>query len=449
MLLRMANSPDPVIVQTTAGDREPLSRDSTIARPDQGATIWPRITGLGSGCDYPALRDRYKQSHRDDSLFFKMDHAWRAACLHAILESKNTGPPTLMAMARGRSHEERLKGTIYALYRHSCDLYRSNRAGYSGEAIDFTRRTTLSWLVDRAQAVRAAVMALGRNYNEDQAAFQGLIDLLMDELHRALWAAPNAESELIVVPRLDARAVGGDVEMAPSSPTVATRNPGPGFRHALDRRIRSTRDPSRTARRLPNVPSSLVDPNSPRREVDTGVIPSSSPVQVTREDPQQSPQSPLHTRSRQALGRDLFDGESISGGGDLPAQSPPSSPPVDQLPPHQGASPIAPDGSDWPTDNGEDDTESIFGGNATVRPIVESPGEAHRRALSAEYMDRVEVYGEERYNYLLAHPDDEAWDEIIPRRTPPVLRLHPREARLHWEMPVDEDDVEEAVWWEI
>jgi hypothetical protein len=100
-------------------------------------------------------------------------------------------------------------------------------------------------------------------------------------------------------------------------------------------------------------------------------------------------------------------------------------------------------------DDGDDEMESTLGESGTVRSIVQSPGEANRRALSAEYEDRVRVYGVERYHYLLAHPLDRAWDEIIPRRTPPVFRLHPSEARRSWEMPVEGDDIETSVWWEI
>jgi hypothetical protein len=99
-------------------------------------------------------------------------------------------------------------------------------------------------------------------------------------------------------------------------------------------------------------------------------------------------------------------------------------------------------------DDGDDEMESILGENGSIRSVIESPGQATRRALSAEYENRVRVYGVERYHYLLAHPLDRAWDEIIPRRTPPVLRLHPSEARRSWAMPVEGDDIETAVWWE-
>jgi hypothetical protein len=438
-LLRDANGPSPIIVQSTPAERDLLSRGSTVTLPERGEAIWPRITGQGRDFyTYRALRSRYQEGHEHDDLFFLMDLTWNAVCEHAILESQNSGPTTAAAIAEGKSYAYHLKGLISHLYDQSWAEYLVHGPRDSGEILEWPARNALKRLVDRAFAVLAAVTALERPYQQAQVAWRDFIDKLVVELRRPIRA---------VRIRPNAQAVGGNIEMAPTSPIVATSSPGPDCRTALDRRIRSTRDPARTARRLPNVPSSLVDPNSPRQQLAAGNIPSSSPVQVPRQEPQ-SPDTPLLPRSRPVPAQSLSQEQSAASTGNDRAQSPPSSPRPDQLPPHQGASPIAPSSSDWPMDDGDDEMESILGENGSIRSVIESPGQATRRALSAEYENRVRVYGVERYHYLLAHPLDQAWDEIIPRRTPPVLRLHPSEARRSWAMPVEGDDIETAVWWE-
>jgi hypothetical protein len=448
MLLRIANSPSPTVVQSTVAEREILNRSSTIARPDRGAAFWARIAGLGSESDeYRPLRESYSRDYDHDPLFLAMDLAFGAVCIYKGLQAKYPSS-SLAAVVRGKSHEEHLLETVHAIERQSWAFYRVHRAWNSEETLDLAGRTVLLRLLVRSRVVSAVVNTLGRSYRPAQAASQDLINKLMIQLARPSPSTPNVESEMTIRPRIDAQTVDGNDEMAPSSPTVVTTDPGPGFRNALDRRIRSLRDPSRTARHLPNVPSSLVDPGSPRQQLAVGNIPSSSPVQVFREDPQSS-ESPTPTRSRQVHARSLSEDESTIGADDNRAHSPSSSPPLEELPPHQGASPIAPSGSDWPTDNGDDEMYSIFAENGTIRSVVESPGQATRRALSTEYEDRVAVYGVPRYQYLLAHPHHPTWDEIIPRRTPPVLRMHPREARRYWAMPVDENEVEEVNWWEI
>jgi hypothetical protein len=288
-LLRDANGPSPIIVQSTPAERDLLSRGSTVTLPERGEAIWPRITGQGRDFyTYRALRSRYQEGHEHDDLFFLMDLAWNAVCEHAILESQNSGPTTAAAIAEGKSYAYHLKGLISHLYDQSWAEYLVHGPRDSGEILEWPARTALKRLVDRAFAVLAAVTALERPYQQAQVAWRDLIDKLVVELRRPVRA---------VRIRPDAQAVGGNIEMAPTSPIVATSSPGPDFRTALDRRIRSTRDPARTARRLPNVPSSLVDPNSPRQQPAAGNIPSSSPVQVPRQEPQ-SPDSPLRPRSR-------------------------------------------------------------------------------------------------------------------------------------------------------
>ena len=448
MLLRIANSPSPIVVQSTVAEREILNRSSTIARPDRGAAFWARIAGLGSESDeYRPLRESYSRHYDHDPLFLAMDLAFGAVCICKGLQAKYPSS-SLAAVVRGKSHEEHLLETVRAIEHQSWAFYRVHRAWNSEETLDLAGRTVLLRLLVRARVVSAVVTTLGRSYLPAQAASQDFINKVMIELVRPLPNTSNVEPELTISPRIDTQAVDGNVEMAPSSPIVATTDPGPGFRNALDRRIRSLRDPSRTARYLPNVPSSLIDPGSPRHQLAVGNVPSSSPVQVPRQEPQ-SPESPIATRSRQVPAQSLSQERSSSSTSNDRAHPTPSSPILEQLPPHQRASPIAPDGSDWPTDRGDDDMESTFAENGTPRSVVVSPGEANRRALSAEYENRVAVYGVERYHYLLAHPHHPDWDEIIPRRTPPVLRMHPSEARRTWEMPVDESDVEEANWWEI
>jgi len=433
-LLRDTNGPSPIIVQSTPAERELLSRRSAVTLPDRVAAIWPRITGQGHEfTTYRFLRTRYQGAYGHDDLFFLLDLAWNAVCEHAILESQNTGLTTAAAIAEGKSHAHHLKGLISHLYDLSWAEYRVHGARDSDEILDWPGCNALKRLLHRAFAVLAAVTALGRPYQESRVAWQDFVDRLVVEPRRSIRA---------MLTRPDAQALGGTIDMTPTSPIVATSSPGPDFRSALDRRIRSTRDPARSARRLPNVPSSLVDPNSPQQQLAAGNIPSSSPVQVPRQEPH-SPDSPLRPRSRPAPAQSLSQEESAVSTGNDRAQSPPSSPRPEQLPPHQGASPIAPSSSDWPMDDGDDEMESIIAENGTVRSVVDSPGRASRRASSAEYMDRVAVYGVPRYHYLLAHPRHPAWDEIIPRRTPLVLRMHRSEVRRSWEMPVDEDDNEE------
>ena len=446
-LLRVATNPSPTVVQSTVAEREILNRSSSIAPPDRWAAIWAQIAGLGAEPDgYRFLRENYARNYEYDPLFTAMDMASSIVCLHKGLQAKYPSP-SLAAVVRGKSHEEHLLETVHAIEGQSWALYRVHRARSSEETLDLVGRAVLLRLLVRARVVSAVVNTLGRSYRPAQAASQDLINKLMIQLVRPSPSTPNVESEMTIRPRINAQIVDGNDEMAPSSPTVATTDPGPGFRNALDRRIRSLRDPSRTARHLPNVPSSLVDPGSPRQQLAVGNIPSSSPVQVFRENPQFS-ESPTPTRLRQVHARSLSEDESTIGADDNRAHSPSSSPPLEELPPHQGASPIAPSGSDWPTDNGDDEMDSIFAENGTIRSVVESPGQATRRALSTEYEDRIAVYGVPRYHYLLAHPHHPTWDEIIPRRTPPVLRLHPSEARRSWAMPVEGDDIETAVWWE-
>ena len=447
-LLRVATSPSPTVVQSTVAEREILNRSSSIAPPDRWAAIWAQIAGLGAEPDgYRSLRENYARNYEYDPLFTAMDMALSIVCLHKGLQAKYPSPP-LAAVVRGKSHEEHLLETVHAIEGQSWALYRVHRARSSEETLDLVGRAVLLRLLVRARVVSAVVTTLGRSYLPAQAASQELINKVMIELVRPLPNTPNVESELTIGPRIDTQAADGNVEMAPSSPIVATTDPGPGFRNALDRRIRSLRDPSRTARHLPNVPSSLIDPGSPRQQLAVGNVPSSSPVQVPRQEPR-SPESPIATRSRQVPAQSLSQVRSSSSTSNDRAHPTPSSPILEQLPPHQGASPIAPDGSDWPTDRGDDDMESTFAENGTLRSVVVSPGEANRRALSAEYENRVAVYGVERYHYLLAHPRHPDWDEIIPRLSPPVLRLHPSEARRSWAMPVEGDDIETAVWWEI
>jgi len=447
-LLRVATNPSPTVVQSTVAEREILNRSSSIAPPDRWAAIWAQIAGLGAEPDgYRFLRENYARNYEYDPLFTAMDMASSIVCLHKGLQAKYPSP-SLAAVVRGKSHEEHLLETVHAIEGQSWALYRVHRARSSEETLDLVGRAVLLRLLVRVRVVSAVVTTLGRSYLPAQAASQDFINKVMIELVRPLPNTSNVEPELTISPRIDTQAVDGNVEMAPSSPIVATTDPGPGFRNALDRRIRSLRDPSRTARYLPNVPSSLIDPGSPRHQLAVGNVPSSSPVQVPRQEPQ-SPESPIATRSRQVPAQSLSQERSSSSTSNDRAHPTPSSPILEQLPPHQRASPIAPDGSDWPTDRGDDDMESTFAENGTPRSVVVSPGEANRRALSAEYENRVAVYGVERYHYLLAHPHHPDWDEIIPRRTPPVLRMHPSEARRTWEMPVDESDVEEANWWEI
>jgi hypothetical protein len=351
MLLRIANSPSPIVVQSTVAEREILNRSSTIARPDRGAAFWARIAGLGSESDeYRPLRESYSRNYDHDPLFLAMDLAFGAVCIYKGLQAKYPSS-SLAAVVRGKSHEEHLLETVRAIECQSWAFYRVHRAWNTEETLDLAGRTVLLRLLVRARVVSAVVNTLGRSYRPAQAASQHFINRLMIQLVRPSPSTPNVESEMTIRPRINAQTVDGNDEMAPSSPTVATTDPGPGFRNALDRRIRSLRDPSRTARHLPNVPSSLVDPGSPRQQLAVGNIPSSSPVQVVRENPQSS-ESPTPTRARQVHARSLSEEESTIGADDNRAHSPSSSPPLEELPPHQGASPIAPSGSDWPTDNG-------------------------------------------------------------------------------------------------
>ena len=436
MLLRVATSPVPFTVLSTAAERGLLSRGSTVARLDRGANIWPRITGLGGQSNsYQVIRANYQEEFGYDALFSAMNLAWSAVYNHAISESYNTGPPTLATIAAGKAYEEHLKRSIYAIYEQSSALYQINRARFwANETFDLAAYTDLGRLLMRAEAIKAGVTALGRNYHEDKVAWQDIID----ELHAASRRPPRAAPFQLVV-----QAVGGDINMSPSSPTVATTSPGPGFQSTLERRIRSRRGTLRTASRLPSIPSMLVNPHSSHQIIEAGEIPSSSPNQAQLEDPRPPVSSLL--RSEQLPAQPPAEDQSTLNAVNVRLQSPISPPGPERLSPHQGASPIAPDGSDWPIDNGSDGTESNLGEDAVVQPIADSPGRAARGALGFVYLDRVRVYGVERYRYLLAHPYDAAWDVIITRRTPPVLRFHPSEARRYWAMPVAEDEIEEAV----
>jgi hypothetical protein len=165
-LLRDANGPSPIIVQSTPAERDLLSRGSTVTLPERGEAIWPRITGQGRDFyTYRALRSRYQEGHEHDDLFFLMDLAWNAVCEHAILESQNSGPTTAAAIAEGKSYAYHLKGLISHLYDQSWAEYLVHGPRDSGEILEWPARNALKRLVDRAFAVLAAVTALERHIN--------------------------------------------------------------------------------------------------------------------------------------------------------------------------------------------------------------------------------------------------------------------------------------------
>jgi hypothetical protein len=59
-------------------------------------------------------------------------------------------------------------------------------------------------------------------------------------------------------PRHATEQIAQDVDLAPTSPTVSSTGPSAQWRAALDRRVNRIRDPSRTAEKLPNLPSSVL-----------------------------------------------------------------------------------------------------------------------------------------------------------------------------------------------
>lgn len=197
------------------------------------------------------------------------------------------------------------------------------------------------------------------------------------------------------------------IDLSPGSPTVSSGGPSPGFQAALERRVRSIRDPSRTARYLPNLPSSINDPESPPQvpiEDDTST--SSTLTQVPENDDPVATSLVYDLRSYRRY-RVARRANSSSPTNDQSGSSP--------IGPMQGASVAeAPSSAGFEDDAGA--SESGTSATSATLPLpqddffteadaaVESPREANRRARREAYLNGVSRYGHQRYHAMLANP---------------------------------------------